>query len=412
MSCFFCFSIAAKIGILTFEKIYSMRIIQASYIIPLNAAPIKNGFLFIEDDGTVIHLTDIAPISHDFEVEVYDGIVCPGFVNTHCHLELSNMKDLMPEATGLPEFVSQIPTRRNECILDSVASIISGDKEMIAAGIVAVGDISNTTDTLEVKKLSVIKYHSFVEIFGLDKNQATTLLADGLKVVGDYQRAELSASLVPHAPYSLSPALLEGIYFNSKDQLLSIHHQETPSENEMFLESKGDLAELIRGKGLDISSQMGFGENSSHYSLLPYLPKEQKVLLVHNTCSEASDIEQIESHFENAYWCTCPKANWYIERALPDYDLWLEKNLKITVGTDSLASNDTLSILEEIKLIQTNFPHISTETLLEWACKNGAAFFGYSKLGSFTAGNKPGIILIENIDGMMLTENSKVKVLV
>ncbi len=389
-----------------------MRIIQASYIIPLNATPVENGYLFIEDDGTVIHLTDIAPISYDFEVEVYEGIVCPGFINTHCHLELSNMKELMPEATGLPEFVSQIPVRRNECFLDAVEAIKAGDKEMLEAGIVAVGDISNTADTVTVKKASGIKYHSFVEIFGLDKSQATTLLANGLKVVGDYETAELSASLVPHAPYSLSPALLEGIYAKSKNQLMSIHHQETPSENELFLEGKGDLADLFGGKGLDISSQMGFGKNSTQYSLLQYLPREQKVLLVHNTCSKASDIDQVEAHFTNAYWCTCPKANWYIERSLPNYDLWLEKGLKITVGTDSLASNDTLSILEEIKLIQTNFPHISTEVLLSWACKNGADFFGYSKLGTFASGNKPGVILIENVSGMMLTADSKVKVLV
>ena len=388
-----------------------MRIIQASYIIPLNAAPIKDGFLFIEDDGRIIHITDIPPISTDFEVEQYEGILCPGFVNTHCHLELSAMKDLMPEGTGLPEFVSQIPTRRNECVLDPVKASVAGDKEMQEAGIVAVGDISNTADTLSIKKESVIKYHSFVEIFGLDKSQAANLLAVGEKVVEEYTSAELDASLVPHAPYSLSPELLTGIYANSSDKILSIHHQETPSENELFLESKGDLADLFSAKGLDISSQLDFGRNSSQYSLLDYLPKEQKVLLVHNTCSEATDIEQIESYFENAYWCTCPKANWYIERRLPNYDLWIENGLKITVGTDSLASNDTLSLLEEIKLIQAHFPHISTETLLEWACKNGAAFFGYSKLGSFTTGNKPGIILIENVDGLMLTENSIVKVL-
>ena len=389
-----------------------MRIIQASYIIPLNAAPIENGYLFIEDDGTIIHLTDIAPISNDFEVEVYEGIVCPGFINTHCHLELSHMKEVMPEGTGLPEFVSQIPTRRNECILDPVASVKAGNQEMIDAGIVAVGDISNTTDTLELKKSSAIKYHSFVEIFGLDKSQGHRLLADGMKVVEDYRAAELSASLVPHAPYSLSPTLLEGIYSKSKDQILTIHHQETSSENEMFIDSKGDLADLFGGKGLDISSQMGFGKNSSQYSLLQYLPKDQKVLLVHNTCSEASDINQVEEHFTNAYWCTCPKANWYIERALPNYDLWREKNLKITVGTDSLASNDTLSILEELKLIQKNFSHISTEELLVWACKNGADFFGYDDLGSFSTGNKPGVILIENVEGVMLTEQSSAKVLV
>jgi len=388
-----------------------MRIIQATYIIPLNAAPVKNGYLYIEDDGTIIHLSHVAPITDHFEVEVYEGIVCPGFVNTHCHLELSHMKGLMPEATGLSKFVSHIPQSRKECTLDPAQSMKDGDQEMCDAGIVAVGDISNTTDTLEVKTGSLIKYHSFVELFGLDKSKADCLLADGLKILEKYKSFGLSASLAPHAPYSLSPQLLKGIYSNSKDRLLSIHHQETPSENELFLESKGELANLFGGKGLDISSQMGFGKNSSQYSLLQYLPKEQKVLLVHNTCSEATDIDQIETYFTNAYWCTCPKANWYIERRLPNYDLWREKNLKITIGTDSLASNDTLSVLEELKLIQKNYPHIPTDELLAWACKNGAEFFAYDKLGSFKPGNKPGVILIENVEGLLLTKASKIKLL-
>ena len=124
-----------------------------------------------------------------------------------------------------------------------------------------------------------------MEIFGLDKSQAVNLVAAGEKVVDEYTRSGLDASLVPHAPYSVSPDLLKGIYANSSDKIISIHHQETSSENELFLESKGDLADLFSGKGLDISSQLAFKKNSSVYSLLPYLPKEQKVLLVHNTCS-------------------------------------------------------------------------------------------------------------------------------
>ena len=142
-----------------------------------------------------------------------------------------------------------------------------------------------------------------------------------------------------------------------------------------------------------------------------YLPKEQKLLLVHNTFSESADIEEIETHFSHAYWCTCPKANWYIEQRLPNYDLWREKNLKITIGTDSLASNDSLNVLEEIKMIPKNYPHIPTNELLIWACKNGAEFFNYDELGSFEAGSKPGVVLIEHVIGLQLTENSKVTVL-
>ena len=389
-----------------------MRIIQAPYILPLNTAPIKNGYLYIEDDGTVIHVNDVAPITNQFEVEVYEGIICPGFVNTHCHLELSHMKGLMPIGSGLPKFVSQIPQLRKTSNLDPLESIKEADQNMYQSGIVAVGDISNTTESLNVKKNSAIRYHSFVEQFGLDKNKAGDLLSEVLKIVEEYRSSDLSASLVPHAPYSLSPQLLKGIYSNSNGQLLTIHHQETASEKELFLKSKGELAELFLSKGLDISSQLEGGKNSAQYALLPYLSKKQKLLLVHNTFSDSADIEEIETHFSLAYWCTCPKANWYIEQKLPNYDLWREKNLKITIGTDSLASNDSLSVLEEIKMIQKNYPHIPTNELLIWACKNGAEFFNYDELGSFKTGSKPGVVLIEHVDGLQLTENSKVTVLV
>ena len=167
------------------------------------------------------------------------------------------------------------------------------------------------------------------------------ICCERVKTVEEYRSSNLSASLVPHAPYSLSPQLLEGIYSNSNGQLITIHHHETASEKELFLDSKGDLADLFIAKGLDLSSQLESGQNSTQYSLLPYLAKNQKLLLVHNTFSEKADIEEIETHFSHVYWCTCPKANWFIEQKLPNYNLWREKNLKITIGTDSLASNNS-----------------------------------------------------------------------
>ena len=356
-------------------------------------------------------MNNTPPITSQFEVEVYKGLVCPGFVNTHCHLELSHMKNLMPEGTGLPEFVSQIPKKRKESKSPRFLAIKDADQNMREEGIVAVGDVSNTVDSLKVKEDSAIRYHSFIELFGLDKNKASELLSEGLKVLESFQASALSASLAPHAAYSLSPQLLKDIYTASKGQILSIHHQETPSENELFLDSKGELYNLFLSKGLDLSSQLEHKQSSAQYALMSYLPKEQKLLLVHNTCSGKDDIEQIEASFNRAYWCTCPKANWFIERRLPNYNLWRENKLKITIGTDSLASNNTLSVLEEIKLIQKKFPHIPTAELLCWASKNGAEFFGYNDLGSFKTGSKPGVVLIEQVDDLKLNPNSKVTVL-
>ncbi len=388
-----------------------MRIIQASYIIPLNSAPIANGYLYMEDDGTIIHITKEAPITDQFKVEEYDGILCPGFINTHCHLELSHMKGMMTEASGLPAFVDQIPKQRQKSKLDLSRSIKQGDEEMQQSGIVAVGDISNTDATIEIKSESPIQYHSFVELFGLNKNEATPILNEGLQTLKKFETNDLSASLVPHAPYSVSIDLLKGIYAHNKKNLLSIHHQETPSENELFLEGQGELADMLLKKGRDLGAHLNAGKNATEFSLTPYLSTDQKILLVHNTYSSASDINGVLSHFTNAYWCTCPKANWYIERDLPDYNLWRKKGLKITVGTDSLASNDSMSILEELKLIQNKFPNIPTHELLSWACKNGAEYFEFDSLGSFKAGNKPGVVLIEQVDGLRLTPESRVRVL-
>ena len=388
-----------------------MRIIQSSYIIPLNSAPIANGYLYMEDDGTIIHITKEAPITDQFKVEEYDGILCPGFINTHCHLELSHMKGMMTEASGLPAFVDQIPKQRQKSKLDLSRSIKQGDEEMQQSGIVAVGDISNTDATIEIKSESPIQYHSFIELFGLNKNEATPILNEGLQTLKKFEKNDLSASLVPHAPYSVSIDLLKGIYAHNKKNLLSMHHQETPSENELFLEGQGELADMLLKKGRDLGAHLNAGKNATEFSLTPYLSTDQKILLVHNTYSSASDINGVLSHFTNAYWCTCPKANWYIERDLPDYNLWRKKGLKITVGTDSLASNDSLSILEELKLIQNKFPNIPTHELLSWACKNGAEYFEFDSLGSFKAGNKPGVVLIEQVDGLQLTPESRVRVL-
>lgn len=123
-----------------------MRIIQAPYILPHNTAPLKNGYLYIENDGTVIHVNDVTPITNQFEVEFYQGIICPGFVNTHCHLELSHMKDLVAEGSGLPKFISQISKLRQISKIDKLKLVNKADENMFKSGIVAVGDISNTTE--------------------------------------------------------------------------------------------------------------------------------------------------------------------------------------------------------------------------------------------------------------------------
>ena len=151
---------------------------------------------------------------------------------------------------------------------------------------------------------------------------------------------------------------------------------------------------------------------NSIQSTLPKFPLSQKILFVHNTFTTQSDIQFIKSQISNLrsqiYFCTCPNANLYIENKLPDYSLFIRENVQMTIGTDSLASNWSLSILDELKTISKYFPEIPLHTLLIWATKNGADFLGLNQLGTIEKGKKPGLNLLKNLDGLKITAETEV----
>ncbi|MEJ7674530.1 MAG: amidohydrolase family protein [Chitinophagaceae bacterium] len=123
-----------------------------------------------------------------------------------------------------------------------------------------------------------------------------------------------------------------------------------------------------------------------------------KIILVHNTFTKQSDIDfikQEQENFEKTYFCLCINANKYIEDWLPPVELFLKNDCNIVLGTDSLASNSSLNLLDEMKTIQNIVPDITLEVMLQWATINGAKVLEMDKkLGSFEKGKKPGCSLI------------------
>ena len=153
---------------------------------------------------------------------------------------------------------------------------------------------------------------------------------------------------------------------------------------------------------------------SSLQSYFPRLAPAKKIISVHNTQTEPADIvfanQQVMQAGNELFWCVCPNANLYIENSLPPIELLRRYNCTITVGTDSLASNHSLSILDELKVITKNFPDIPLEELLQWATINGAAALQMDKTrGSFEAGKQPGLVLIEGTEPERLTAESSVR---
>ena len=211
---------------------------------------------------------------------------------------------------------------------------------------------------------------------------------------------KLHGSITPHATYSVSKPLFELIkkHAETHNSILSIHHQEAMDENLFFLNKTGWIIESMKKLGIDYSWFQATGKPPLE-SIAGFLPEANPLLLVHNTFTTENDIGFALSSFENTFWCLCPNANLYIENRLPDISLLRKKTSKLTIGTDSLASNHQLSVLTELNTISEAFPEISLAELLQWATLNGAQFLGIDdRFGSFEKGKTPGINLISGID--------------
>lgn len=370
--------------------------ISASYVYPIAGPPIQNGVLAMDAEGTVLDvLTAEAAVAAGLEqVKHHEGLLVPGLINTHCHLELSHMKGLIPKHTGLPEFVQTVIKQRSADEYEVDAAMLSADKEMFENGIVAVGDISNQLVSKMTKRGSLIHYHTFLEVMGFNPVTARQAMQRALELKAAFE--PLSTSIVPHAPYSVSKELFDELAINAGAETgpLSIHNQETADENAFFESKTGAFLGLYEFLGLDIGFYQPSGKTSLQ-SFLPLLPKGHKTLLVHNTFTALADVLFAKAHHPNLYWCLCPNANLYIENKLPDVNLLKQADLKITLGTDSLASNDQLSIFAEMKTLQTHF-RVSTHELLTWATRNGAEFLGLeARYGTFEKGKRPGINLLD-----------------
>lgn len=379
-----------------------MRKIAASYIFPVISEPVKNGILILDDNDSVIGIEQFSEkISEKEGIEFYSGFLVPGFINTHCHLELSYLKGLIPENKKLHGFIASLNQLKNNFTEEEKKKKISIiDSVMFHNGISAVGDISNTTATIEAKLSSKIYYHTFIEIYGSDSKIAEKSFKNGLNVLTDFKKANLNASLVPHSPYSVSEKLFRMLndYYRHDSELLSMHNQESRFENDLFRKKSEDSVRIVQSIGGATEGFTPTGKNSLE-SVFPDIKNSSKIILVHNTFTNEDDIEFINSQDSDIYLSLCPDSNLYIEDKLPEIEMFYKKGLKLTIGTDSLASNKNLCILNEMNSIQNHFPEIPFSEILLWATLNGAEALNISKrFGSFETGKKPGVVLIEKVD--------------
>ncbi len=354
------------------------------------------------EDGTIVALHE--HFSNN-EIIQHEGILSPGFVNAHCHLELSHMKDMMPRGAGLIPFLQKVPVYRTEFTDEQKkAARHLAYQELVTNGTIAVGDISNIDDTSDLRALDQLHIHTFIECLGFTETHADQRFEFVHNVYNSFSAHQAPQkisrqSIVPHAPYTVSENVFGKISQHNPSSLISIHNQETLAENEFYRQKTGGVRDLLVTFGIDDEFFVPSGKPSLP-TYTQWLSPEHTMLFIHNIYSTIEDIQIATSHFRQTHWCFCPNANIYIENTLPDIPMFQSAGASICVGTDSYASNDQLSILSELATIKQHYPNIGWDTLLQWATKNGAiALNMQEKIGTLTPGKQPAILNIQNLEG-------------
>ena len=288
---------------------------------------LRNPLVGVAADGRILSVGTCPEPDRCPGTEFYAGVLAPGLVNAHCHLELSYLLGAIPERCGFASAEHLLPLLRHP-----------------------------------------------------------------------------QTSLTPHSLYSVQDAPLRAIAARG-DAPLSIHFMESPGEAALF-EHRGPLWEWY--------AKAGFSCDFLHYGspaerLVACVPHDRRVVLVHDCCITQHDIDIVMGHFTApVWWCLCPRSNRYISGLEPPVELLRRNRLNICLGTDSLASNDRLSVFEEMRM----FPGIPLPELLAWAAGGGAQALGMEDaLGEIAPGRRCGLTVVSGLDydTLCLTPASQIR---
>ena len=359
-----------------------MRRIASHYTL-YNGELERNIIVEVDDRGTITNILRCDAIDSMASVEFFPGILIPGMVNCHCHLELSYLKGAIAEGEGYGGFARSIGAVRNNFTTEErIRSARLADAQMWEEGVEVVADIANDDLVMEVKTQSKIEYHTLFEFFGLNNRD----VEPHFDLANRYPRSYVT----PHSTYSVQDEPFRQICARNSS-LLSIHLLESDAEEGLY-HGRGSLHEWYQRMGWECDF---LKYESPAGRVAGCIDRKCRVLLVHNTRATAEDIATVESHTKNGTWVLCPESNRFISNDRPPVELLRKSGVAIAVGTDSLASARSLSMIENLRLLG-NHP---LRELLTWATLNGAKALGIDGMkGSIEIGKRPGLVVIEGAD--------------
>lgn len=360
------------------------------------------GGVAIAENGEILEIFQLDAANPEREgVEFYNGILTPGFVNAHTHMELSFFNGVFVPGGSMVAFLRQIDSLRIDIDQQVIDKALADAYEILKRdGQVAYADIGNAADTVPFKQHEDFESISFVEVFGANRELADRAWQAAERVMECFRAAGITrAYFTPHAPYSVGRELWDYLMPElEKAPILSLHFMETAQEVEFMNSGTGAMDNLYRNVWKRTVTIPRIDEVMAHLTHLGQLGK--RMLLIHCVALSQALMQQVKSVAPNASIVLCPASNLFIEGRMPNIPLMLREGMPLAIGTDSYSSSPTLSLLDQLRIVNDYYPEIPLSTLITIATKGGADACGFSDLGQLRVGSRPGLNLLEG-DGLL-----------
>ena len=364
----------------------AVRLLRASWVVPVCRPPLADGLVAVEGGRIAwVGRGDGPGRPAGAVTDLGDVVLMPGLVNAHCHLELSHLAGRLPRAGGFVTWVEALVAERAR---DEPALVREHTRRAIAAaeaaGTVAVGDVSNTLAHLDLLRASRLRAVVFYELLGWDPARCAEVMRaaeDRVAVVLAERDETVRVRLAAHAPHSVSPPLLRAL--RERGGPASIHLAESQAESDFLANGAGEWAGFLARRGLGAVSFHPSGLTPVRYleSLGILAPG-----LVAAHCVRVEREDRTILARRGVHVALCPRSNRNLGVGLPNLPELLADRVRLCLGTDSVASGDSLDLLQDAALLHRTYPQVEPAVLVRLATAGGAEALGMNDLGTLAAG--------------------------
>jgi cytosine/adenosine deaminase-related metal-dependent hydrolase len=351
----------------------------------MDGAFVVDGNLF----GPVGRAADILPHHRGEVIDLGEVIVLPGLINAHCHLEYTLLRGTILPSRNFPQWIGRINAlKRSLTDDDYVSGVELGLQELRRYGVTTVLNILSAPQVMPLLSPPTIRSWFCLELIDVRPRPWLDDYAFGSWLFFEPRNSWLGGfGLSPHAPYTASADLyrLSNDYARSFQMPLTTHVSESWSEYEMFAFGRGELFDFLQKMGRRMDD---CGAISPLRYLLSSNLIDKRCIIAHaNDLDEADFAMLAQSEWRNLSIVHCPKSHRFLHHNRFSMEKLCDLGLNICIGTDSLASNDSLNLFSEMRLAQRNYPSLSSLDLLRMVTSNSAqALQQDNKLGRIAPG--------------------------